>query len=230
MCSVKPHQARNRNLLTLINERYAGIVGKLADAMGKKRPIIYRLFSASDSRRQIGEELAREIEAFHGLPVGWLDDDHHGDKDSLRRLLGGIGEPAPSPRSRLPLLTWADAGRMGQETPFRGEDGGPVVVFEQEASALAFCLRVVGDTMVRTDGTGFPPGCVIAVEPARKPRHGDYVIARFPEAESAMFAQYVAHGPTVLLKPLNSSYPHVELTNDAKIVGVVFEKRVTERF
>lgn len=70
---MKPHELRLRNLQAIIKDQFDGKAGRLADALGKKRPQIYRLFSNSDNRRDIGEELAREIEAKLGLPRGWLD-------------------------------------------------------------------------------------------------------------------------------------------------------------
>lgn len=71
---MKPHDLRRTNLLRLIEERFDGNKGRFADAIGRKRPQVYRLFSdAPASRRDIGEELAREIEKQLGLPKGALD-------------------------------------------------------------------------------------------------------------------------------------------------------------
>lgn len=71
---MKPHDIRRANLLKLIDERFEGNKGRFADTVGRKRPLIYRLFSdAEASRRDIGEELARDIEHKLGLKPGWLD-------------------------------------------------------------------------------------------------------------------------------------------------------------
>lgn len=72
--AMKPHDIRRANLLKLIDERFEGNKGRFADTVGRKRPLIYRLFSdAEGSRRDIGEELARDIEHKLGLKPGWLD-------------------------------------------------------------------------------------------------------------------------------------------------------------
>lgn len=71
---TKPHDIRRTNLLKLIDERFEGNRGRFADTVGRKRPLIYRLFSdVEGSRRDIGEELARDIEHKLGLKPGWLD-------------------------------------------------------------------------------------------------------------------------------------------------------------
>lgn len=67
------HDTRLNRLRQLINDRYEGNTAAFADFIGKKRPQIYRLFSDGKSQRNVGEDLAREIEQKHGLPVGWMD-------------------------------------------------------------------------------------------------------------------------------------------------------------
>lgn len=84
--------------------------------------------------------------------------------------------------------------------------------------------------MVRPDGTGFPSGCYIAVEPRRAPKSGDFVVVRFNDSDEAAFKQYFIEGGTQYLRPLNPTYPTLGVPPDAQMVGVVFEKRVIERF
>lgn len=74
MQGMKPHEIRRKNLQALIDARFDGNKGQFADAIGRKRPLVYRLFSdAENSRRDIGEELARDIEHILRLPAGSLD-------------------------------------------------------------------------------------------------------------------------------------------------------------
>lgn len=84
--------------------------------------------------------------------------------------------------------------------------------------------------MVRPDGTGFPNGCYIAVEPRRKPKSGDFVVVRFNDSDEAAFKQYFIEGGTQYLRPLNPTYPTLGVPPDAQMVGVVFEKRIVEKF
>ncbi len=67
---------RRERLKQLIAAKFGtehGAAGRFADALGKRRPSIYRLFSDADSGRGIGEDLAREIEQKFRKPRGWLD-------------------------------------------------------------------------------------------------------------------------------------------------------------
>lgn len=84
--------------------------------------------------------------------------------------------------------------------------------------------------MIRPDGSGFPNGCFIAVEPRRTPKSGDFVVVRFNDSDEAAFKQYFIEGGTQYLRPLNPTYPTLGVPSDAQMVGVVFEKRIIEKF
>lgn len=65
---------RLQRIRELVAQRFEGNKGKFADAIGRKRPYVYRLFSAtSTDRRAVGEVLARDIERRLDLPAGFLD-------------------------------------------------------------------------------------------------------------------------------------------------------------
>lgn len=85
---MKPHEIRRTNLQALIDSRFAGKAGRLADAIGRKRPQIYRLFSDAENSRDIGEELARDIEKKLGLPTGQLDLEHMTNDDMAGVVAG----------------------------------------------------------------------------------------------------------------------------------------------
>lgn len=84
--------------------------------------------------------------------------------------------------------------------------------------------------MVKPDGTGFPDGCYIAVDPLRRPKGGDYVVVRFNDSDEATFKQYIVDGPSKLLRPLNPGFPTLMVTPDSQLAGVVFEKKLVESF
>jgi SOS-response transcriptional repressor LexA len=100
---------------------------------------------------------------------------------------------------------------------------------EAVVSRHTYCLRVRGDSMLRPDGTGFPPGSVIVVDPELEARNGDYVVVRFSNSDEATFKQLVIDGPNKLLRALNPAYPPINVTEDARLSGVVIEKRLIER-
>lgn len=231
MPGMNVRERRRENLKRLIDERYEGKTGRLADALGKKRPTIYRLFAESDGAgaRDIGEDLAREIERVHRLPMHWMDVDHANEINSPASAYNV--DPAPPPGSRLPHISWVAAGNRGEANdPFAPGAAFDWIDFDSMASKSAFCLQVRGTSMVRPDGTGFPDGCFIAVEPRRQPKSGDFVVVRFNDTDEATFKQYFVEGLTKYLRPLNPTYPTLMVTPDAQMVGVVIEKRVIEKF
>lgn len=84
--------------------------------------------------------------------------------------------------------------------------------------------------MVAADGTGFPEGSIIVVDPGIEPRNGDYVVVRFDNTDEATFKRLVIDGPSRFLKALNPAYPAIPITEDARISGVVVEVNLRRRF
>lgn len=67
-------QIRLIRLRQHIGDKYDGFSGRLADALGMKRPQLTRWVTKnSEARQGISEESARDIEKKEGLPKGWLD-------------------------------------------------------------------------------------------------------------------------------------------------------------
>lgn len=84
--------------------------------------------------------------------------------------------------------------------------------------------------MVATDGSGFPEGCTIIVDPSVEARNGDFVVVRFNDADEATFKRLVVDGPRKFLKPLNPTYENIDVTEDARLAGVVVERRLITKF
>lgn len=132
---------------------------------------------------------------------------------------------------KIPLISWVRAGmRDDANDPYSPGAADEWVEFETAPERKGFALRVRGDSMVRADGSGFPEGCIIGVDPLRKPKSGDFVVVRFNNTDEATFKMYIVDGPVKLLKPLNPSYPTLQIPPDAQLCGVVFEKLLRERF
>lgn len=151
-------------------------------------------------------------------------------------LFGKTGDDAinvdPAPEAyRLPMVSWVRAGlRDEAHNPWAPGMADDWIEFDSRGSVRSFCLKVRGDSMQKPDGSGFPDGCIIAVDPMRKPRGGDFVVVRFADTDEATFKQYIIDGPVKLLKPLNPSYPTFQVPPDAHLAGVVFEMRIVKKF
>ena len=81
-------------------------------------------------------------------------------------------------------------------------------------------FRVLNNSMVRPDGTGFPTGCYIIIDPWRTPKRGDYVVAQVDEAAQPVFGVLFDNA----LEFLNPMTPAIDLHYRPAIVGVVREK------
>jgi SOS-response transcriptional repressor LexA len=142
-------------------------------------------------------------------------------------------EEHPSARARLPLISWVSAGlREEANDPYAPGNAEAWVDFDSPASSSAFCLRVRGDSMRNPTGEepNFPDGCIIAIEPKRKPKSREFAVFRFSDTDEATFKQYIVDGPLKFLKPLNPIYPVMGLGPDARLVGTVFEKRIISKY
>lgn len=132
---------------------------------------------------------------------------------------------------RVPVISWVQAGKKNTVTdPF---PPGAAEEWEETTVAVSngtFALRVRGDSMVAPDGTGFPEGAIIIVDPALEARNGDYVVVRFQDTDEATFKRLVVDGPMKLLKPLNPSYPTIQVSEDARLAGVVVEVNMRRTF
>lgn len=131
-------------------------------------------------------------------------------------------------RGRAPLISWGAVGLAGQGTQMfltesRGEEA---IETSADAGLGSFALRVEGDSMVNpmTGGVSFPDGAIIIVDPTRKAKAGDFVVATDPTSKQATLKQLMADGGRWFLKPLNPAYPTTEIDGPVEcVVGRVIE-------
>lgn len=131
----------------------------------------------------------------------------------------------------VPLVSWVQAGKQtavfDPYQPGASEAWEPITV---SASKYTFALRVRGDSMVARDGTGFPEGTTIIVDPALQARHNDFVVVRFNDSDEATFKRLVVDGPNRILRALNPDYPPITVTEDAHVSGVVVESYLRKTY
>lgn len=176
--------------------------------------------------RAMGDKVARKLERLRPeLPPGWMDV----ARSSLSTQVNFSTnvETFREARSLLPLISWVVAGtRAEANDPYPPGAAEAWIEFDTYMSKAAYCLRVRGTSMVRPDGTGFPEGCLIAIEPNRVAKSGDYVIVRFENDNEATFKQYFKEGDLHYLRPLNPTFPTQLMPPDGRVVGVVREWRI----
>ena len=148
------------------------------------------------------------------------------DKPSDRLSFDGL--QSVTVRSKVPRISWIQAGAFkGVVDVFEpGEAEYFDDVYEASVSENAFSLLVVNDSMEsQIPGTrSFPDGTVIIVDPNKSADAGDYVIAKDVDTQKATFKKLVHDGGRWYLKPLNPTYPTIEIDDPSvRIIGKVVE-------
>lgn len=131
-------------------------------------------------------------------------------------------------RRRVPLISWVQAGSFGEVNDqfHPGEADEWADVLDTQPGGNAFALRVTGDSMTSPipGDRSFPDGTVIIVDPSRQADAGDFVIAKDVVTQKATFKRLVYDGGRWYLKPLNQTYPTVEIDDPAiRVIGKVIE-------
>lgn len=175
----------------------------------------------SGNARGMGDALATKLERALGKPDGWMDTP--------------LPDPSPSnvkevaPKRRVPLISWVRAGSWSdvEDQYHPGEADEWVDVYDTIPGDQTFALRVTGDSMTSPyagDAITFPDGTVIVVDPTRAASAGDYVVAKDVTTQQATFKKLTTDGGRWYLKPLNPSYPMIEIDDPAvRVIGKVIE-------
>jgi SOS-response transcriptional repressor LexA len=125
-------------------------------------------------------------------------------------------------RLPVPIISYSDAARWCDSLSTMRKTGKEEMATSSVAvSERAFALIVHGEGMEPL----VPDGYTIIVDPTLKPEHGNLVVATLPESPLAIFKQYVVDAGRQFLKSANPRYPMVEMTDGAKILGVVVEAK-----
>jgi len=131
-------------------------------------------------------------------------------------------------RARVPIINWVQAGCWAEIEP--GFDLSNTDnwhdIYNGRPSRHAFALVVEGDSMVSPypGERSFPPGTVIVVDPDRGSNAGDYVVAKDVATQRATFKRLAHDAGRWFLRPLNPSYPTLEIDDPAiRVIGRVVE-------
>ena len=133
---------------------------------------------------------------------------------SLHVTEKGVADLHEAEPNTLPLV-----GRVAAGQPLFAEENieGRVTVDPAHVREGAFCLRVNGESMVEA---GILDGDVIVVDPTRRPRKGDVVVAMVED--EATVKRFYPEGARIRLEPANSAMqPIVAPADTVSIQGVV---------
>ncbi|EIU7558826.1 XRE family transcriptional regulator [Providencia rettgeri] len=132
----------------------------------------------------------------------------------------------PELKYRYPKINWVQAGafaRCGDDyNQFEIENWYDSIKY---AGEKGYWLEVKGDSMSSPIGVTFPEGMIILVNPEKDPYTNGYVVAEIENTHEATFKKLISEMGKNYLKPLNPSYPLIELTDDINIIGVVVDAK-----
>ncbi len=132
-----------------------------------------------------------------------------------------VGIPSAT-RRLIPVTTWEGAAIL-----LRGPYNTPTGVSRwmmppMEVSETAYGLVLQDDSMQALEGISFTRGGVIIVEPQRKARAGDYVVAGELQGDGLpLFRQLTTDGRDFFLRARNPQYPMRPFGDDWQVMGVV---------
>jgi len=150
----------------------------------------------------------------------------HKEGTLTRKLQFNVGERQEI-AGRIPLISWVQAGAFCQVVDiFEPGDAEEWLPTLHTHGPHAYALRVDGDSMVNPNPLGktYPPGCIVYVDPDMPITNGCRVIAKIPSEEKATFKVFVEDAGRRYLRPLNPTYPTIEMTEGMLICGVVVGK------
>jgi SOS-response transcriptional repressor LexA len=117
---------------------------------------------------------------------------------------------------QIPLISWSDATEwVSGNKNIKSEI--MITTTTQDLGENAFSLTVHGDV----NAPEFKEGEEITVDPSKKARDGDYILAK--SGDDVIFRQLIKEGGDWYLKAVNSIYP-IKLLGDNEIIGVIREK------
>ena len=217
---------RQDNLRRIIRDVFGGNQSRLADRIAKEQPtfqpsFVSRLLSTNpNTRKNIGDSLARRIERIAEKPENWMDQPHHQASMELADYNLAAG---PDVHRMVPVISWVQAGDWNEVIDnFHVGDAEEMIPCPVRCSSATFVLRVRGASMEPK----FHDGELIFVDPEAEARNKSFVIVRLESDKEATFKQLIIEGQRRYLKPLNPNWPDpiIEITGRATICGVVIFK------
>ncbi|UXZ44519.1 helix-turn-helix domain-containing protein [Pseudomonas soli] len=131
-----------------------------------------------------------------------------------------------TPSRRYPLYGWEEAlSRHNSDESNFLEEGTLFYSSVEDAGPDGYWLSVTGDSMVSAGCPTFPEGMLILIHPASVPVPGKYFVFKLPNGQLT-FKQYIEDAGMAYLRPLNSAYRVIPVTEEFEVVGRVIDTRM----
>ncbi|CAI0712133.1 LexA family protein [Serratia entomophila] len=212
-------EMRRERLVFLIDNLGVGGQKRLAEALGVAADYVSRMLypPGKKGKKGISGDMARRVEQFFAVQIGWLDGLAQTEKRRVRQT--------PTPRAKipakmLPLLAWALP--LSHEQKIKGEAlCYPAMV---QCSSQAYWLPVRDDTMSGSASANYPKGTLILVEPVTagvtELVSGDKAVAKRYDNGELIFRMYIEDHGQRWLKGLMPGGPILN-ADECDILGLV---------
>lgn len=219
------YEIRRENLRAIVKSRFNGKITGLAEAVDRAHSYMSRCLTKNEThRKNIGEELARDIETRLKIPPLTLDalgtHDHQGSNVVY------LPQPSAKP-NRYPLIEWKDAATWANSSDnFKSDDMDMYLESTEDAGGKGFWMAVRGDSMASNGNPNFPEGSQILVRPGAELISGKYYLVTLDTGEQT-FKQYVEDAGHKYLRPLNPSYRTIEVSDNCTFIGRIVDTKMT---
>lgn len=195
----------------------------IAKAAGKSAAAVSQWLSGET--KEIKADSAAGIQAVTGFSAVWIAT----GKGPKMAAVSNVDEVRAT--RRVPLISWVQAGSWSdvQDNFAAGDADHWEEAFSTTPGDNAFALVVRGESMTNPypGELSFPDGTVIIVDPGRAVGAGDYVVAKDVATQQATFKRLAHDGGRWYLKPLNPTYPTIEIDDPSvRVIGRVIEYRM----
>jgi len=219
------YEIRRENLRAIVKSRFNGKITGLAEAVDRAHSYISRCLTKNEThRKNIGEELARDIEAklrMHPLSLdAWGSSEYRGSN------VAQIPQPSADP-VKYPLIKWDEAKAWAESDDyFKSDDKRMHLASTEDAGGRGFWMAVRGDSMASSGNPNFPEGSQILIRPNAELISGKYYLVVLESGEQT-FKQYVEDAGHKYLRPLNPNYRTIEIGDNCHFIGRVIDTKMT---
>lgn len=195
---------------------------KLAEIAGVEQPAISQMEGGKTLKSSHLVAIAKAC----GVNAEWLSSGIGGMTAEISGFDANV-EPVSGPTRyyEYPEISWVQAGAATEALELLNVALCEVHPSDAWAGPNGFWLKVKGPSMTSHNGMSFPEGMVILVAPGFDVENGQYVVAKMVDTNEATFKQLVRDSGRAFLKPLNPSFPTVEVDGEWLIVGKVVDAK-----
>jgi SOS-response transcriptional repressor LexA len=226
------HEIRRTNLQWLIDRHYDSRRARLAQALGRQKNEIWRIFATNPThRRNMGAEFAREIETHMGYEHGWLDVPHSFEHEAEKHVKPQAGRATPKQtvfvnpagHKQVPILSYRQAADWAvMDTPYPITAGTESLwIHDNGCSRMTVGLRIEGQSLREA----LYPGDLAFIDREVAPEPGDYVGILLRKTGLFAFGKFMrtkgAKPYEFTIAPENKSYRSLTInrSNPALVVG-----------